>query len=82
MQLTEKWVARFKNTDGSDNMGLANHYSAVSQLLGLILNNGGRDIIITDETCRPRIIEGEVNNEQRSEIHTRTIGHSNFEEHE
>lgn len=63
MTLTEKWVARFKNPDGEDNMGVANHYSAVSNMLGHIINYGGYNIIVTDETSRARIIEGEINND-------------------
>ena len=64
--LTEKWVARFKDPNGSDNMGIANHHLALNQLVAHILSYGGTNIVITDETCRPRIIEGEINNEQHS----------------
>lgn len=81
MELTEKWVARFKDPNGSDKMGIANHHLALNQLVAHILSYGGTNIIITDETCRPRIIEGEVNHEQRSEVHSGTIGHSDFAEH-
>ncbi len=73
MNLTEKWVARFKNPDGTDNMGIANSHMALTQLAAHILSFGGTNIVITDETYRPRIIDvtGE-NNEQRSEIHAGT----------
>lgn len=81
MTLTEKWVARFKNPDGTENMGIANHHTALNMMVANIISFGGTHIIITDETCRPRIIEGEINHEQRSEIHTGTDGYSLIEEH-
>lgn len=55
--LTEKWVARFKDPSGADNMGIANHHIALNQLVAHILSCGGTHIVITDETCRPRIID-------------------------
>ena len=78
----EKWVARFKNPDGTENMGMANHHGALPPLIAAILNEGGRDIVITDESCRPNIIDvtGEKN-EQPSEVHTRAIGYSPTEEY-
>lgn len=82
MDLTEKWVARFIDGDGKESMGLANHHSAVSNLLAAILHCGGTHITLIDETCRPRTIEGEINNEQCREVHPGTIGHSTVEEHE
>jgi len=56
----EKWVARYKEKGGKECMGLSNHYTALGSLAGAILNSGGYDIVITDETCRPRIIDGVV----------------------
>ena len=66
----EKWVARFKNPDGTENIGICNHHNALSPLVSAILNTGGRDIRITDETLRPHIIEGtmEVMNEGNSQL--------------
>ncbi len=61
--LIEKWIARFKDPEGSDNMGMANHHMALSRLVAHILKCGGRNIIITDETYRPRTIEGELEND-------------------
>lgn len=58
--ISEKWVARYKNKDGSAGMGIADHYLAISKLVEFILQQEGNNIVITDETCRPRIIEGEV----------------------
>jgi len=83
MELTEKWVARFKDPNGMEKMGIANHHMALNQLVAHILNDGGRHIVITDETCRGYIIDvtGE-DNEQCREVHTRTDGHSHLEEHQ
>lgn len=90
LNIGEKWVARYKNKDGSAGMGIGNHPSALPQMVAFILKSGGTNIVITDETCRPRIIEGIIeiektkgaNNEQRSEVHARANGHSLVEEHE
>lgn len=88
--LSEKWVARYTNQDGSKGMGIGNHVNALPNMVMFILKSGGRNIVITDETIRPNIIEGEVkiveaegvNHEQRSEVHTGTIRHSSIEEHQ
>lgn len=83
----EKWVARYKEKGGKDCMGMTNHHTALGSLTAAILNSGGYDIVITDETCRPRIIDGvlgvtgEENEQHSGEIHTRAIGYSSFEEH-
>lgn len=79
----EKWVARYKESDGRPGMGICNHHNALSPLVSAILNSGGCDIVITDETCRPRIIDvtGEENERHSSEIHTGAIGYSPVEEH-
>ncbi len=76
--LPEKWVARFKNPDGTDNMGIANHHTALNMMVANILSWGGTHIVITDESYRPRIIDitGEHKDEQSSEIHAGTIRHS------
>ena len=79
----EKWVARYKEKGGKECMGVTNHHTALGSLTGAILNSGGYGIVITDETCRPRIIDvtGEENEQHSSEVHTRAIGYSPFEEH-
>jgi hypothetical protein len=90
LNIGEKWVARYTNKDGSPGMGIGNHPTALPQMVNFILHSGGRNIVITDETCRPKIIEGKVEivkeegvkNEQSSEVHARTIGHSVTEKHE
>lgn len=58
--MTEKWVLRYKEPSGKESMGMCNHFTGLSMLVGMILNNGGRNIVITDETVRPRIIESSV----------------------
>lgn len=57
---SEKWVARYKDSEGKDTMGLANHHGALPPLVAAILNSGGHSIVITDETIRPRIIDGKI----------------------
>ena len=57
MTVTEKWVARYKDKEGDEGMGISNHHSALGQLVGLILHNGGTNIVITDETNRRGIID-------------------------
>lgn len=66
----EKWVAKYKDVDGKTSLGICNHHNALSSLVSAILNTGGRDIVITDETIRPRIIDGvmEVMNEGNSQL--------------
>ena len=79
----EKWIARYKEKGGKDCMGVTNHHTALGSLAAAILNSGGYDIVITDETCRPRIIDvsGEENEQHSSEVYTRAIGYSSVEEH-
>jgi hypothetical protein len=79
----EKWVARYKEKGGKDCMGVTNHHTALGSLTAAILNSGGYDIVITDETCRPRIIDvsGEENEQHSGEVHTRAIGYSSVKEH-
>ena len=79
----EKWVVRFKNPDGTENMGLCNHHDALGALIAAILKRNGSDIVITDETFRPRVIDvtGEKNEQRGSEVHTGAIGYSSLEEH-
>jgi hypothetical protein len=57
----EKWVAHYKEADGRSGMGICNHYTALSPLVAAIMNSGGRNIVITDESIRPRIIDGTIN---------------------
>jgi hypothetical protein len=68
----EKWVARFKDGDGKNNMGITDHYLGLPKLIEHIFHLGGSNIVITDETCRAGIIEGEIINEHSSDLHTRT----------
>ena len=66
----EKWVAKYKDVDGKVSLGMCNHHNALSPLVSAILNSGGRDIVITDESVRPRIIDGvmEIMNEENSAL--------------
>jgi hypothetical protein len=70
LPLGEKWVAKYKDVDGKASLGMCNHHNALSPLVSAILKSGGKDIVITDETARPRIIDGvmEIMNEENSAL--------------
>ncbi len=79
----DKWLVKFKNKDGSENMGFANHHGGLPVMINMILNEGGYGITISDETVGRRTKDkGEIYEQQCSEVHTGAIGYSPVEEHE